>query len=89
MDSPAQQLGSIVRTFIALNRILGALAISGGLLLLVKCAWHLIQGTKQWSHEYFAVSLGVALVIVGTVYLKTLPLRRHRESGRDASSQDY
>ena len=77
LDKPAQQLDSLVRTFVALNRALGALAVAGGLLLLVKCAWHLLQGTRQWSQEYFAVAFGVALVIGGTVYLRILPWRRH------------
>jgi len=64
-----------------LNRIFGAFAIAGGLILLVKCAWHLLQGTRQWSQEYFAVLFGVAMVIAGIVYLRALPSRRERKSG--------
>jgi hypothetical protein len=86
---PSPPLGSLTRSFIALNRAFGALAIGGGLLLLVKCAWHLFQGARQWSQEYFAVSFGVVLVIGGTVYLRAVLWRRQPESGRDASSQDH
>jgi hypothetical protein len=89
LDRPAPPLGSFARTFVVLNRISGTLAIAGGLLLLAKCGWHLLEGAKQWSQEYFAVSFGIALVIAGTVYLRAPLWRRQRESGRDASSQDY
>jgi len=69
------------RAIAGLNRIFGACAIAGGLILLVKCAWHLLQGTRQWSQEYFAVLFGVAMVIAGIVYLRALPSRRERKSG--------
>jgi hypothetical protein len=89
LDRLAPRLGSFARTFVALNRVFGALAIVGGLVLLAKCAWHLLQGTKQWSQEYFAVSFGVALVIAGTVYLRAPLWPRQRESGRADSSQNH
>ena len=69
------------RAIIGLNRIFGACAIAGGLILLVKCAWHLLQGTRQWSQEYFAVLFGVAMVIAGIVYLRAPSSRRERKSG--------
>jgi hypothetical protein len=87
LDSPTLHLGTFARTFVALNLVFGAFAIAGGLLLLAKCAWHLFQGTKQWSQEYFAVAFGVALVVAGIVYLRAPWWRRQRED-RDASSQD-
>ena len=69
------------RAIVGLNGILGACAIAGGLILLVKCAWHLLQGTRQWSQEYFAVLFGVAMVIAGIVYLRALSSRRERKLG--------
>jgi len=88
LDSPAPPLAPIARAFVALNRVFGSFALVGGLLLLAKCAWHLLSGARQWSQSYFAVLFSVAMVIVGTVYLKA-PLWRHqREAGED-SSQDH
>ena len=83
LDTPARPLGSFARTFVALNRAFGTFAVAGGLILLAKCAWHLLQGAKHWSEEYFAVLFGVAMVIVGIVYLRVPLWRRQRESGRD------
>jgi hypothetical protein len=54
--------------FLALNRVFGALALLGGMVLLAKCAWHLLRGERSWSQEYFAVLFGVALVLLGIVY---------------------
>ena len=89
LEMPVPPLGSITRTFVALNRAFGTFAIAGGIVLLAKCAWHLLDGAKQWSQEYFALSFAVALVIGGTVYLRAPLWRRLRESGRDTSSQDH
>ena len=83
MDSPVPPLGPFARAFVALSRVFGAFAVAGGLLLLAKCAWHLLQGARQWSQEYFAVLFGVAMVIVGIVYLRAPLWRRQRESGSD------
>ena len=79
-------LGPLARAFVSVNRVFGALAVVGGLLLLAKCAWHLFTGARQWSQSYFAVLFGVTLVIVGIVYL-TAPLWRRRSgaSGRPLS----
>ena len=88
LDRPEPPFESFARTFVVLNRVFGALAIASGLALLAKCGWHLLQGAKQWSEEYFAVSLGVALVIAGTVYLRAPLWRRPGESERDASSRE-
>jgi hypothetical protein len=70
-----------------LNRVFGSFALVGGLVLLAKCAWHLLRGVREWSQSYFAVLLGVTLVIVGIVYLRA-PLRRQRpqESADESSS---
>ena len=61
-------LGSFIRLFLALNRVFGAVALIGGMVLLAKCAWHLLRGERYWSQEYFAVLFGVALVLLGIVY---------------------
>jgi len=84
LDSPVPPLGPFARAFVALSRVFGAFAVAGGLLLLAKCAWHLLQGARQWSQEYFAVLFGVAMVIVGIVYLRAPLWRRQRESGSDS-----
>ena len=70
-------LAPFARAFVALNRIFGAFALLGGLCLLAKCSWHLIRGERHWSQEYFAVLFGVAMVLLGFVYLKG-PLWRRR-----------
>ena len=88
VDRPVSPLGPLARAFIALNRVLGASAIVGGLALLAKCAWHLLLGVRSWSQSYFAVLFGVTLLIVGIVYLR-VPLWRDRtEPAGDALSQD-
>ena len=81
-------LDPVARVFVAFNRVIGSFALVGGLVLLVKCTWHLLRGVREWSQSYFAVVLGVTLVIVGIVYLRA-PLRRQRaqESGDASSSQ--
>ena len=76
-------LDLFARAFAGLNRIFGAFAIAGGLVLLGKCVWHLLQGTRQWSQEYFAVLFGAAMVIAGIVYLRAPSSRRERKSGND------
>jgi hypothetical protein len=70
-------LGPFARVFVALNRVFGAFALIGGLVLLAKCAWHLLRGVRDWSQSYFAVLFGVTLIIVGIVYLRA-PLWRQR-----------
>ena len=77
----------VARAFLVLNRVFGSFALVGGLVLLAKCAWHLLRGVREWSQSYFAVLLGVTLVIVGIVYLRA-PLRRQRpqESADESSS---
>ena len=82
-------LDPLPRAFVALNRIFGAIALAGGLSLLAKCAWHLLSSEKRWSQEYFAVFFGVALVIVGIVYLKAELWRRPKDSGSEGSSQEH
>ena len=77
VDRPTPSLGPFARVFVALNRIFGALTLVGGLALLAKCSWHLLQGVRDWSQSYFAVLFGVTLTIVGVVYLRA-PLSRHR-----------
>jgi hypothetical protein len=89
LDSSVPPSSPVERAFVAVNRAFGVLALVGGLSLLAKCAWHLLTGARDWSQSYFAVLFGVALVIVGIVYLG-VPLWRHRsEVVRDASSQDH
>ena len=83
LDSPVPPSGPFARAFVALSRVFGVCAVAGGLLLLAKCAWHLLEGARQWPQEYFAVVFGVAMVIVGIVYLKAPLWRRQRESGSD------
>jgi uncharacterized membrane protein YesL len=70
-------LGTFARAFVAINRLFGAFALVGGISLLAKCAWHLLQGVRDWSHSYFAVLFGVTLTLVGIVYLRA-PLWRQR-----------
>jgi hypothetical protein len=70
-----------------LNRAFGAIAAAGGVLLLAKCAWHLLQGAKEWSQEYFAVLFGLALVIAGIVYLRAPLWGRSRQE--DMPAQDH
>jgi len=82
------RLGPLARAFVSVNRVLGAFALIGGLLLLAKCAWHLFAGTRQWSQSYFAVLFGVTLVIAGIVYLKAPLWRSRSKTGSDASVQD-
>ena len=77
------------RAFVRLNRVFGALTIAAGLALLAKCAWHLLEGTRQWSQEYFAVLFGVAMVIAGIVYLTASSWRRKRQSGDADYSRDH
>jgi uncharacterized membrane protein YesL len=88
VDRPVPSLSPFARVFVALNRIFGAFALVGGLLLLAKCAWHLLRGVREWSQSYFAVLFGVTLVVVGIVYLRA-PLWRQRsqESVDESSSQ--
>jgi hypothetical protein len=83
-------LGPFARMFVALNRVFGTFALVGGLLLLTKCAWHLLRGVREWSQSYFAVLFGVTLVVVGIVYLGA-PLGRQRpqESVDESSSQHH
>ena len=88
LDRSVQALGPFTRTLVALTRVFGAFAVAGGLVLLARCAWHLAEGARRWSQEYFAVLFGVALVIAGIVYLRAPLCRSQRESGRDASSRD-
>jgi hypothetical protein len=83
LDSQLPPLAPFARAFAALSRVLGAFVVAGGLLLLAKCAWHLLEGARQWSQEYFAVLFGVAMVILGIVYLRAPLWRRQRESGSD------
>jgi hypothetical protein len=82
-------LGPFARAFVALNRVFGAFALVGGLCLLVKCAWHLLDGERHWSQLYFAVSFGVAMVFVGIVYLKAPLWRLPRRAVIDEPSQDH
>jgi uncharacterized membrane protein HdeD (DUF308 family) len=77
------------RAFVALNRVFGAFALVGGLCLLAKCAWHLLDGERHWSELYFAVLFGVAMVFVGIVYLKAPLWRLARRAVIDDSSQDH
>lgn len=81
VDRPVPSLGPFARVFVALNRVFGAFALVGGLVLLAKCAWHLLRGVRDWSQSYFAVLFGVILIIVGIVYLRA-PLSRHRSQRR-------
>jgi hypothetical protein len=83
LDGPALRLGSFARAFVALHRVFGAIVVTGGLLLLIKCAWHLLQGTRQWSQEYFAVVFGLAIVIAGSVYLRALSWGSASQSGSE------
>ena len=69
LGKPVPPLGPLARVFLALNRVLGAFALIGGMALLARCAWHLLHGERNWSQEYFAVLFGVALVLLGIVYL--------------------
>jgi hypothetical protein len=87
LESPVSPLGRFARTFVVLNRVFGAVAVAGGVLLLAKCAWHLLQGAKQWSQEYFAVLFSLALLIAGIVYLRAPLWERPREA--DMPSQDH
>jgi hypothetical protein len=88
LNSRVPTLGPIGRTFVALNRLFGAATLIGGLCLLAKCGWHLLQGARSWSQSYFAVFFGTALVIVGIVYLRGPLWRTRRESG-EVSSHDH
>jgi hypothetical protein len=81
-------LGPFARAFVALNRVFGAFALVGGLCLLAKCAWHLLDGERHWSQLYFAVLFGVAMVLVGIVYLRAPVWRLPRRAVIDDSSQD-
>ena len=86
LESPAPPLGRFARTLVVLNHVFGAIAVAGGVLLLAKCAWQLLRGARQWSQECFAVPFGLALVIVGIVYLRAPLWGRPR--GADMPSQD-
>jgi hypothetical protein len=77
--SPLPKLGRLTRAFLALNRLFGVAILSGGLGLLAKCAWHLLQGARSWSQAYFAVFFGAAMVIAGIVYLRVPLWRTRRE----------
>jgi hypothetical protein len=88
LGSSVPLLSPVGRTFVAVNRVFGAFAVVGGLVLLAKCAWHLLRGVKEWSQEYFAVLFGVTVVVVGVVYLMRPLWRSRSEVVRDASSQD-
>jgi hypothetical protein len=87
LASPVPTLGPFGRTFVALNRLFGAAALVGGLCLLAKSGWHLLQGARSWSQSYFAVFFGTAMVIVGIVYLRA-PLWRTRRQAGEASTHD-
>jgi len=89
LESSVPPVSSFGRAFMAVNRVLGAFALVGGLGLVAKCAWHLLTGAKDWSQSYFAVFFGVALVIAGIVYLRAPLWRRRREAGSGSSSQDH
>jgi hypothetical protein len=81
VDKPVPSLALFARAFVAANRLFGAFALVGGLVLLAKCAWHLLRGVRDWPQSYFAVLFGVTLVIVGIVYLRGPSWRRRsRES---------
>ena len=81
--SALTRLRPLARTFVALNRLFGAVALIGGLCLLGKCGWHLLQGARSWSQSYFAVFFGAAMVILGIVYLRAPSWRTRREAGED------
>lgn len=75
---PLPTSGRFARAFIAFNRLFGAATLIGGLGLLAKCGWHLLQGARSWSQSYFAVFFGAAMVIVGIVYLRAPTWRTRR-----------
>ena len=82
-------LSFLAHVFVALNRLFGVIALTGGVCLLAKCGYHLLQGTRSWSQSYFAVLFGAAMVFVGIVYLRARSWRRRREVGGEASSHDH
>jgi hypothetical protein len=82
-------LSSLAHAVVALNRLFGVIALVGGVCLLAKCGYHLLEGTRSWSQSYFAVSLGAAMVLVGIVYLRRGSWRRRCEVAGDASSYDH
>ena len=89
VDRPAPALGPFARAFVALNRLFGAFALVGGLSLLAKCAWHLLQGVRDWPHSYFAVLFGVTLTLGGIVYLRAPLWGQRSQDAVDGSSQDH
>ena len=74
---PVPSSAPLSRVFVAFNRVFGLFAVAGGLLLLAKCAWHLLRGVRDWSQSYFAVLFALTLTIVGIVYVRA-PLWRQR-----------
>lgn len=89
VDRPVPSLGPFARAFVALNRVFGTFALVGGLVLLAKCAWHLLRGVRDWSQSYFAVLFGVTLAAVGIVYLRAPLWRRVQEPVNESSSQHH
>lgn len=71
----------LAHVFGALNRLFGVIALTGGVCLLAKCGYHLLQGTRSWAQSYFAVFFGVAMVVLGIVYLRARSWRRRSEVG--------
>lgn len=86
---PMPSLSFLTQALVALNRLFGVIAFTGGVCLLAKCGYHLLQGTRSWSQSYFAVFFGVAMVLVSIVYLRARSWRRRREVGGEASSHDH
>jgi uncharacterized membrane protein YesL len=82
-------LGPLARAFVSVNRIFGAFTLIGGVILLAECAWRLLRGTTDWAQLYVAVLSGVALVLVGIVYLRAPLWRRPREVVGEDSARGH
>ena len=82
------KLGPFARTFVALNRIFGALTLLGGLNLLAYWGWCSLRGGAHWPQQYTLGLFGLGMVVVGIVYLRAPLWREPRKSAHDASSED-